>query len=986
MSTDYVRTKVLFVCLGNACRGPMAEAIARLDAYDVIEPFSAGLTPMGYLAGMAKQIILKNGYSVKGLESKGISPEIWEQTDIVINMTGRPLERALGEHSKVEDWEIKDPFGCHRSEYEQAFERIRRRVAELAEKWRREQASVRSGNRRAQERLCLVSPIFVNLNGANGGAAFDVSKDGFGLSCAMALPDGPLQNMRIQFPGTQQWIEVSGHVAWKSESDKKAGIRFEGLKQEASRQIRSWISTQLAEGNFREQTGGIDEDRNKLQEFPITPHSGSATASDYHEFREQTGAMDEDRNKLQEFPITPHSGSATSSDYHEFQEQTRGIDEGRNKLQEFPITPHSGSATTSDYHEFREQTGGMDEDRNKLQEFPITPHSGGVTPSDYHEAFERIRLRVAELAEKCRREHPPVRSGNRRAQERLCLVSPIFVNLNGATEGVAFDVSKDGFGLSYTMALPDGPLRNMRIQFPGTQQWIEVSGHVAWKSESDKKAGIRFEGLKQEASRQIRSWISTQLAESNLREQTGRIGEGRHKLLEFPITPLSGSAVPSPATVFAVSEEEEKVSLFPPAAAPTLPLPRQPASAPGNGASFKKQPDERGLPSSSKPARALRLAWAMRPRWVAFAAIGVLVGLFSLSMEWVVVWRVDRNKMSASLAQEPKASSEPIENATAPTGAIANTPGERNLDQRPSGVEPVISGDFGGIPNTSVKDREPQGWPAEHPTSVADLSAPDPVGAKNELSAPRTKQLLADPRASVSKPPLNGLAKSVLGIERPDGKGIFRRTNSSVGNADARRAAPMDPLRAAAGVNSLAAMKFRPLPGGIVPPATSRQLEPPVTPAVILASSSAAVDPKAMENLVATAKQPAIPPSITGAIAILTDPYPSLRLPDRGISRKQHQATSLQLGHLLSRVDPVYPEDAKTHGVQGTVKLHAIIGRQGSVENLEPVDGSPVLVAAAINAVRQWRYSETILAGQLVETEEDIAVTFRLSNPPPPPN
>jgi len=85
-------------------------------------------------------------------------------------------------------------------------------------------------------------------------------------------------------------------------------------------------------------------------------------------------------------------------------------------------------------------------------------------------------------------------------------------------------------------------------------------------------------------------------------------------------------------------------------------------------------------------------------------------------------------------------------------------------------------------------------------------------------------------------------------------------------------------------------------------------------------------------------------------------------------------------------VDPVYPEDAKTHGVQGTVKLHAIIGRQGSVENLEPVDGSPVLVAAAINAVRQWRYSETILAGQLVETEEDIAVTFRLSNPPPPPN
>jgi len=80
----------------------------------------------------------------------------------------------------------------------------------------------------------------------------------------------------------------------------------------------------------------------------------------------------------------------------------------------------------------------------------------------------------------------------------------------------------------------------------------------------------------------------------------------------------------------------------------------------------------------------------------------------------------------------------------------------------------------------------------------------------------------------------------------------------------------------------------------------------------------------------------------------------------------------------------IYPEEAKQQGVQGTVKLHAIIGRQGSVENLESVDGSPVLVAAAMNAVRQWRYTETLLAGQSVETEEDIAITFRLSNPTPP--
>jgi protein TonB len=131
---------------------------------------------------------------------------------------------------------------------------------------------------------------------------------------------------------------------------------------------------------------------------------------------------------------------------------------------------------------------------------------------------------------------------------------------------------------------------------------------------------------------------------------------------------------------------------------------------------------------------------------------------------------------------------------------------------------------------------------------------------------------------------------------------------------------------------------------------------------------------------VSAAKQPATPANITGAVAVLADPYPSLRIPNGG-SKKQRQGTSLQLGHLLSRVEPVYPEDAKQQGVQGTVKLHAVIDRHGSVENLQSVNGPPLLVAAAMNAVRQWRFSETLLAGQTVETEEDIDVIFRLSSP-----
>jgi TonB family protein len=167
------------------------------------------------------------------------------------------------------------------------------------------------------------------------------------------------------------------------------------------------------------------------------------------------------------------------------------------------------------------------------------------------------------------------------------------------------------------------------------------------------------------------------------------------------------------------------------------------------------------------------------------------------------------------------------------------------------------------------------------------------------------------------------------------------------------------------------------------PPQLETKLEQ-LTNLLPLASRDArALESESKARSVPAANQPVTPAAVTGAVAILADPYPSLRMPT-GSSKKQRQGTSLQLGHLLSRVEPVYPEDAKQQGIQGTVKLHAVIDRHGSVENLQSVNGPPILVAAAMNAVRQWRFTETLLAGQSVETEEDIDIVFRLSNPGSP--
>src|ERR1700739_4338667 len=108
------RVKVLFVCIGNSCRSPMAEAIARQDALQEIDASSAGLAPLGFVADMTTQTLLKNGYGVDGLTSKTITAQAWESADIVINMSGRPSAGAFRNfrgHAKAEDWEIEDPYG-----------------------------------------------------------------------------------------------------------------------------------------------------------------------------------------------------------------------------------------------------------------------------------------------------------------------------------------------------------------------------------------------------------------------------------------------------------------------------------------------------------------------------------------------------------------------------------------------------------------------------------------------------------------------------------------------------------------------------------------------------------------------------------------------------------------------------------------------------------------------------------------------------------
>ncbi len=84
-------------------------------------------------------------------------------------------------------------------------------------------------------------------------------------------------------------------------------------------------------------------------------------------------------------------------------------------------------------------------------------------------------------------------------------------------------------------------------------------------------------------------------------------------------------------------------------------------------------------------------------------------------------------------------------------------------------------------------------------------------------------------------------------------------------------------------------------------------------------------------------------------------------------------------GMLIRRVQPVYPQLAIVTRTQGTVMVRAIIGRDGVIRQLQVANGHPLLVPAAVDAIRQWRYRPYYLNKQAVEVETTITVNFVLN-------
>jgi protein TonB len=166
--------------------------------------------------------------------------------------------------------------------------------------------------------------------------------------------------------------------------------------------------------------------------------------------------------------------------------------------------------------------------------------------------------------------------------------------------------------------------------------------------------------------------------------------------------------------------------------------------------------------------------------------------------------------------------------------------------------------------------------------------------------------------------------------------------------------------------------------------------------------------PKAVPKEVATIKEEELPPPTSGVAGVVggvpggvaggtpggvlggiissvpnaappPPPPPPKKVEEKATPQRIKVGGNVQSARLVRQPKPIYPPLAKQARISGVVKLGAIISKDGTIQHLEVISGHPLLVPAALEAVKQWVYQPTLLNGEPVEVQTQIDVNFTLS-------
>ncbi len=173
-----------------------------------------------------------------------------------------------------------------------------------------------------------------------------------------------------------------------------------------------------------------------------------------------------------------------------------------------------------------------------------------------------------------------------------------------------------------------------------------------------------------------------------------------------------------------------------------------------------------------------------------------------------------------------------------------------------------------------------------------------------------------------------------------------------------------------------------------------------VKPMARLIEAGKLMAPRVIPKEVAMIKEQELPPEVSAGTAIggvpggvpggqaggvlggiLGGTGSNMPPPPKETPKRIRVGGQVQQARLIRKVTPTYPPLARQARIQGTVRLQAVIAKDGSVQELQVLPGGhPLLVQAALDAVRQWRYQPTLLNGEPVEVITTVDVVFTLSS------
>jgi protein TonB len=552
----------------------------------------------------------------------------------------------------------------------------------------------------------------------------------------------------------------------------------------------------------------------------------------------------------------------------------------------------------------------------------------------------------------------------RRSHMRRRVLSLEYIDLGSSNGGILLNLSEGGMYLQAVASLSSDDLPAISFRLPDSGYLVKTNARIAWIGESKKDAGIEFLNLPEQARLKIRQWVAVEHPQAEkVNEPETKVDPVRKKtdrLLEMPAPGLS-KKTPNLQEVPARIAQKQDGNLAPPlsAAAGNAATPKAAELLHLSGPIFQTRSTQPPKISEVAAAGVGSSVAVPRRSWGSLVAVIFIAVLISFVAGWMMAGPAGRDQLLGIFHAKQNSDSGASQNSG--TTQVPAAAGE-NAPLAPIAIGSTPDKSYPAKPNGNVQ-------PSPSHADGSNLSAANlPPSQTQRPAAPtaHSNTPFASTDASgdtrPSQPPISGAA-----------------LNSSSASAENK---PQE-IRPTQTVPSVSAPPASNSVEKTTPPSATSSASSQSSPTTTAPQNSNATPVAAQPPVHADSPPAAAKPSqpaevVKGTVSVSASPFPSIRVPPEMKSQISKQGASLQVGQLISRVEPVYPEDAERQRIEGAVKLHVIIDRDGKIQNIDQMSGPPLLEAAAANAVRQWRYKPTSLGGQPVEAGLDVTITFRL--------